>query len=115
MSGANYPNIVNYSSTDPNLSSGLRESMIRLNRTEEEGLKRSAEKELAKGEITEQQAIDRLNMFMSMWGGPNGTRVFPVIPGYIEELKGRQALKAVQKIGPIGTLRPKKEDTEKTR
>lgn len=84
-----YPNAITIRSTNPTNPSGLQSRLLNLNRKEEEGLKKTILQEIEQNKLTKEEAIYKLNQWMSLWKTPNGqySRVFQVIPDFIQELE----------------------------
>jgi hypothetical protein len=76
-----------YFSGDASLPSETRERIIEMNRKEETMKKEHLDKRIEKGDISEEEAVSECEACMKMWAP--GQRVFPVLPGYIQELQAR--------------------------
>jgi hypothetical protein len=76
-----------YFSGDASLPSETRERIIEMNRKEETMKKEQLDQRIAKGDISEEDAVSECEAFMKLWAP--GQRVFPVLPGYIRELQAR--------------------------
>ena len=79
--------VSSYYSGDECTPPEVRAAIIAMNEREETLIKVQLDTEIRLNKIDEEDAIEQCTSFMGLW--EPGKRVFPVLPGYINELRAR--------------------------